>query len=195
MALARLLNKPYRRNLLNKVRLFSNDAGSTKSDEILVDEFNDRGVLTLNRPKVLNAVSLNMIQKILRTLVKWQDTKSLVIIKGAGDKSFSAGGDLKALFKTSSDLIPLVFQTHYMTNQLIHTYKIPYVALIDGITMGAGAGVSVHGSYRIATERTVFAMPEVAVGLLPDVGGTYILPRVRNKLGVYMALTGFKLTG
>jgi 3-hydroxyisobutyryl-CoA hydrolase len=93
------------------------------------------------------------------------------------------------------DFCKKLFRQVYQMNGLIGSYKIPYLALIDGITMGGGVGVSVHGKYRIATERTVFAMPETAVGLFPDVGASYFLSRMPGKLGLFLGMTGFRLKG
>uniref|UniRef100_A0A8C6XGR0 3-hydroxyisobutyryl-CoA hydrolase n=1 Tax=Naja naja TaxID=35670 RepID=A0A8C6XGR0_NAJNA len=143
------------------------------SAEVLLEKRGCAGIITMNRPKVLNALTLSMIRQIYPQLKKWeQDPETyLILIKGAGEKVFCAGGDIKG------------------------TCKKPYVALIDGITMGGGVGLSVHGHFRVATERTVFAMPETAIGLFPDVGGGYFLPRLPGKLGYFLALTGFRLRG
>uniref|UniRef100_A0A8C1CXE7 3-hydroxyisobutyryl-CoA hydrolase n=1 Tax=Cyprinus carpio carpio TaxID=630221 RepID=A0A8C1CXE7_CYPCA len=147
---------------------------STKAgSEVLFEKVGNAGVITLNRPKALNALNLTMIRHIYPQLKKWdKDSETdLVIIKGAGDKAFCAGGDIRG------------------------TYQKPYVALIDGITMGGGVGLSIHGRFRVATEKTLFAMPETGIGLFPDVGGGYFLPRLQGKLGLFLALTGFRLKG
>lgn len=129
-------------------------------------------------------------------LKPWESTKELVIIKGAGDKSFCAGGDVRAVVEGGTcDASKNFFREEYTMNALIGAYKIPYIAIIDGITMGGGVGLSVHGKYRVATERTMFAMPETAIGLFPDVGGSYFLPRLEGKLGLYLGLTGHRLKG
>ncbi|KAF5295068.1 hypothetical protein FQA39_LY13219 [Lamprigera yunnana] len=156
------------------------------------------GVITLNRPKSLNALSLSMIEQILSKLIKWEKDKKLVIIKGAGERAFCAGGDVRLMAK---DCLKggrtgiNIFRTQYMTSGCIGRYKIPYVALIDGVVMGGGVGLSIHGHYRIATEHTLFAMPEVAIGLIPDVGASYFFPRLQGNLGTYLALTGYRLKG
>lgn len=160
----------------------------------------DKGVITLNRPKALNALNLSMVEKIYPTLKKWETRKKLVIIEGTGDKAFCAGGDVKSMaLSLMNDNNPYIaihfFDKEYRLNHLIGTYKIPYVALINGVTMGGGVGLSVHGKYRVATERTLFAMPETAIGLVPDVGGSYFLPRLRGHLGLYLGLTGYRLKG
>lgn len=153
-------------------------------------------MIILNRPKALNAINLEMIRKIYKHLIKCETTKSLVIIKGTGEKSFCAGGDVRAVVEAgASEESKCFFRVEYTTNALIGNYKIPYIALIDGITMGGGVGLSVHGKYRVATERTLFAMPETAIGLFPDVGGSYFLPRLTGKLGLYLGLTGHRLKG
>lgn len=196
MILARSIKLPFRAMTTNNVRLLSTGAGTTTSDLVLAEEINDKGVLTLNRPKSLNALNFEMVQKVYEVLIKWQDTKSLVIVKGAGEKAFCAGGDVKGLVEAGDvDAGKKFFRNEYISNHLIGTYKIPYVALIDGVTMGGGVGISIHGKYRIATERTLFAMPETAIGLFPDVGGSYFLPRLQGKLGLYLGLTGFRLKG
>ncbi|XP_041056149.1 3-hydroxyisobutyryl-CoA hydrolase, mitochondrial isoform X2 [Carcharodon carcharias] len=158
------------------------------------------GIITLNRPKALNALNLSMIRQIYPQLKKWeQDNEtSLVIIKGAGEKAFCAGGDIRAVTeagKVGDRLAEDFFKEEYILNNAIGNCQIPYVALIDGITMGGGVGLSVHGHFRVATEKTLFAMPETGIGLFPDVGGGFFLPRLEGKLGLYLALTGFRIKG
>lgn len=173
----------------------------TSTDDVIIEQIGDKGVITLNRPKALNALDLSMIRKIHPQLKKWSNESSVkfVIIKGTGDKAFCAGGDIRAIAdaRTSSDKSVQrdFFREEYMLNNAIGTFKVPWIALIDGITMGGGVGLSVHGRYRVATEKTLFAMPETAIGLFPDVGGGYFLPRLPGKLGIYLALTGFRLKG
>ncbi|XP_058798102.1 3-hydroxyisobutyryl-CoA hydrolase, mitochondrial [Phymastichus coffea] len=171
-----------------------------EENDVLFEDVGKSGVITLNRPKALNALNLSMVQKIFPVLKKWESTKDLVIIKGIGDKAFCAGGDVKSIVLPlskpfGSKLGENFFREEYTLNHLIGTYKKPYVALIHGITMGGGVGLSVHGKYRIATEKTLFAMPETAIGLFPDVGGTYFLPRLQGKLGMFLGLTGYRLKG
>lgn len=180
---------------LKSIRRMANIAQPSTSF-VLSEEINDKGVLTLNRPKALNAVNYEMVEKVHDQLSQWQKTKTLILIKGAGEKSFCAGGDVRSLVEASDPSLGRnFFRTEYITNHMIGTLKIPYVALIDGITMGGGVGLSVHGRYRVATEKTLFAMPETAIGLFPDVGGSYFLPRLAGKLGLYLALTGARLKG
>lgn len=174
----------------------SSHAGS----EVLLEKVGIAGVITLNRPKALNALNLPMIRHIYPQLKKWEKDSEidLVIIKGAGGKAFCAGGDIRAVTdagKVGDPLAQDFFKEEYMLNNAIGTYTKPYVALIDGITMGGGVGLSVHGRFRVATEKTLFAMPETAIGLFPDVGGGYFLPRLQGRLGLFLALTGFRLRG
>ncbi|PSN41571.1 3-hydroxyisobutyryl-CoA hydrolase [Blattella germanica] len=171
---------------------------SGEESDVIFQSVNNKGVITLNRPKALNALNLQMVRKIYPTLKKWEQEKSMVIIKGAGEKAFCAGGDVRALAEAGlkgNHIGKTFFKEEYTLNGLIGTYCIPYVALIDGITMGGGVGLSVHGPYRVATERTVFAMPETTIGLFSDVGGSYFLSRLGGKLGLYLAVTGYRLKG
>lgn len=169
---------------------------SSAEDTVLAEEKNNAGIITLNRPKALNAINLDMVKQIYKSAVKFEKEKDLVIIKGAGEKSFCAGGDVVAVVKNgASESSKSFFREEYTLNHLIGNYKIPYVAIIDGITMGGGVGLSVHGRYRVATEKTMFAMPETAIGLFPDVGGGHFLPRLQGKTGLYLGLTGFRLKG
>ncbi|XP_065696391.1 3-hydroxyisobutyryl-CoA hydrolase, mitochondrial isoform X1 [Patagioenas fasciata] len=168
--------------------------------EVLLEKRGGAGIITLNRPKALNALNFSMIQQIYPQIKTWEKDPEtfLIIIKGTGGKAFCAGGDIKAITdagKAGSRLAQDFFRAEYSLNNAIGTCKKPYVALIDGITMGGGVGLSVHGHFRVATEKTVFAMPETAIGLFPDVGGGYFLPRLSGKMGCFLALTGFRLKG
>ncbi|HEY0834897.1 MAG TPA: enoyl-CoA hydratase/isomerase family protein [Azospirillum sp.] len=157
------------------------------------------GVITLNRPKALNALTLEQIRQIDPALRRWAAAPSVavVVIEGAGEKAFCAGGDIRALYDASTagdeGFLADFYREEYTLNRRIKTYAKPYVALIDGITMGGGVGLSVHGRYRVATERTLFAMPETGIGFFPDVGGTYFLPRCPGRIGLYLGLTGARL--
>uniref|UniRef100_A0A8C0IRD5 3-hydroxyisobutyryl-CoA hydrolase n=1 Tax=Chelonoidis abingdonii TaxID=106734 RepID=A0A8C0IRD5_CHEAB len=168
--------------------------------EVLLEKRGCAGVITLNRPKALNAFNLSMIRQIYPQLKTWEKDPEtfLIIIKGTGGKAFCAGGDIRVITdagKVGDRLAQDFFREEYTLNNAIGTCQKPYVALIDGITMGGGVGLSVHGHFRVATEKTVFAMPETAIGLFPDVGGGYFLPRLPGKIGYYLALTGFRLKG
>ncbi|XP_072028334.1 3-hydroxyisobutyryl-CoA hydrolase, mitochondrial-like [Amphiura filiformis] len=190
---------PARRSrlLLRHLRAMSS---GTAADEVILEKNKNAGVITLNRPKALNALNLSMIRTIYPKLQEWNSDPgtSMVIIKAAGGKAFCAGGDIKAVTdagKVGDSLAVNFFREEYILNHAIGTLKKPYVAFIHGITMGGGVGLSVHGKFRVATEKTLFAMPETAIGLFPDVGGGYFLPRLPGKLGLYLALTGYRLKG
>ncbi|XP_035879065.1 3-hydroxyisobutyryl-CoA hydrolase, mitochondrial isoform X2 [Phyllostomus discolor] len=165
--------------------------------EVLLERKGCAGVITLNRPKNLNALNLNMIRQIYPQLKTWeQDPETfLIIIKGTGAKAFCAGGDIIEIVKGNQKISQNFFREEYMLNNAIGSCQKPYVAFIHGITMGGGVGVSIHGHFRVATEKSLFAMPETAIGLFPDVGGGYFLPRLQGKLGYLLALTGFRLKG
>lgn len=111
------------------------------------------------------------------------------------DKSFCAGGDVRALVEEPHVNGHAFFREEYTLNHYTAVYRIPYIAIINGITMGGGVGLSVHGKYRIGTEKTMFAMPETIIGLYPDVGGSHFLPRLQGALGMYLGLTGIRLKG
>ncbi|KAL1284714.1 3-hydroxyisobutyryl-CoA hydrolase [Trichinella pseudospiralis] len=170
------------------------------ASEVLFHESNGKLLVTLNRPNALNALNVNMAKIMFEKLKKTNTDNStkMVILKGAGGKAFCAGGDIRALalsIKNNDGLVEEFFREEYKLNYLIGTFRVPFVSLIDGIVMGGGVGLSVHGTFRVATERTVFAMPETAIGLFPDVGGSFFLPRLNNKLGFYLGLTGARLRG
>lgn len=163
--------------------------------------FHRRGALAeveMTRPKALNALTLGMIEEFDPKLRAWRDDPGIaaVAIKGQGEKAFCAGGDVRAVWESGKQGGPLTrifFWKEYCLNRLIHAFPKPYIGLIDGITMGGGVGLSVHGSHRIAGDRTMVAMPETAIGFFPDVGATWVLPRLEGEIGVYMALTGARL--
>ncbi|XP_038223037.1 3-hydroxyisobutyryl-CoA hydrolase, mitochondrial isoform X2 [Zerene cesonia] len=165
----------------------------TQEQDVLFENLNNAGIITLNRPKALNSLNASMVTKLLQQLQEWMNAKSLVIVKGAGEKAFCAGGDVKAAIDKIEG--PKFFYTEYNVNYLIGKYKVPYIAFMNGITMGGGLGLSVHGRYRVATEKTLIAMPETKIGLFPDVGGSYFLPRLPVNLGLYLGLTGDRLKG
>jgi enoyl-CoA hydratase len=167
--------------------------------EIFFEREGAAGLVTLNRPKALNAVTHNMVRLLSAQLAAWaiDDAVTRVIVRAAGEKAFSAGGDLRALYdaalagrqKDSLDF----WRDEYALNTAIKNYRKPYIALIDGIVMGGGVGVSVHGSHRVAGDKFTFAMPEVGIGFFPDVGATWFLPRMPGELGAWCALTGDRL--
>ncbi len=154
--------------------------------------------ITLNRPEALNALTLEMALLLHERLSDWaaDDTVRAVVVRGAGDRAFCAGGDIRVLYDAKRDGAPLTrdfFRSEYRLNHLVYHYPKPYVALIDGIAMGGGVGLSVHAGTRVASEATMFAMPETGIGLFPDVGGSYFLPRCPGAIGMYLALTGARL--
>jgi enoyl-CoA hydratase len=167
--------------------------------DILLERRGTAGVITLNRPAALNAVNMIMVRALRDALERWRhdDTVSRVVVTAAGGKAFSAGGDLRAIYDAGSSgrqQESLGFwREEYALNAAIRHYPKPYVALIDGIVMGGGVGVSVHGSHRVAGDRFDFAMPEVGIGFFPDVGATWFLPRLPGEIGTYCALTGARL--
>ncbi|WP_439814675.1 enoyl-CoA hydratase/isomerase family protein [Zavarzinia sp. CC-PAN008] len=158
------------------------------------------GIVTLNRPKALNALTRDMVLLMAQQLELWakDDGVKLVVVVGAGDKAFCAGGDIRALHdsgKAGDGYAAAFYADEYRLNTQIKRYPKPYVALVDGICMGGGVGVSVHGTWRVVTEKTLFAMPETGIGLFPDVGGSYFLPRLPGQVGMYLGLTGARLKG
>nr|CAD7587765.1 unnamed protein product [Timema genevievae] len=173
------------------IKRISERLTSSLAKDVLIETSTTKGVITLNRPNSLNALTLSMIEKLSTTLKSWEKEKSLMIIKGYGSRAFCAGGDMKEALKNKAEMA----QKFYTLVKHISEYQIPYVSLIDGITMGGGAGLSVHGRFRVATERTVFAMPESTIGHFPDVGASYFLPRLAENLGYYLGLTGNRLNG
>jgi enoyl-CoA hydratase/carnithine racemase len=159
------------------------------------------GRIQLNRPKALNALDLTMVQLAHIALDDFAADPEVhaVVIEAAGDRAFCAGGDVRAIraqgMAGEAEPIRAFFAAEYALNQAIADLPKPYVALIDGLCLGGGIGVSVHGSHRIATEHAAFAMPETAIALFPDIGATYFLPRMPGALGMYLALTGARVTG
>lgn len=167
--------------------------------EILFDRRGAAGIVTLNRPHALNSLTQTMIRQLRTKLNTWRDDPAVsrVVVIAAGERAFSAGGDLREIYdlgragRYSEALV--FFREEYELNAVIKGYPKPYIALIDGIVMGGGVGISVHGSHRIAGDRFLFAMPEVGIGFFPDVGGTWFLPRLAGEIGTYCALTGERL--
>jgi enoyl-CoA hydratase len=153
------------------------------------------GLLTLDRPAALNALTHGMINALAASLADWRgdDDIKAVAIRGSGDRAFCAGGDIRAVQQAvlaGTDEGARLLRDEYHLNALIGAYPKPYVALLHGIAMGGGAGVSVHGRYRLADAGLNFAMPETAIGFIPDVGSSYFLSRCPGEMGMYLALTG-----
>jgi len=171
------------------------------SDEILLGRDGGAATLTINRPKALNALTLDNYRRFAPALRGWAADPSVhaVVVRGAGERAFCAGGDVRAIYEAgrgiSGDraLTSIFFREEYELIRRIHRYPKPYVALIDGITMGGGAGVSVNGAFRVATERAMLAMPETGIGLFPDVGATRFLNLCPGQIGRYLGLTGARV--
>jgi 3-hydroxyisobutyryl-CoA hydrolase len=157
----------------------------------------------LNRPKKLHSLNGSMIRKIVPRLQEWakSDMANVIVLKGSGPKAFCAGGDVAELAKWNTEgpegqqRSTDYFALEYKLDHYIATYKKPVVAFMDGITMGGGVGLSVHAPFRIATEKTVFAMPETTIGFFPDVGASFFLPKMNGATGTYLALTSDRLKG
>lgn len=164
--------------------------------EIICEVRGAAGVVILNRPKALNALSLTMVRELARALDAWEHDPQVtrVVVTSTSEKAFSAGGDIRHLHDLGRerrfDEMLAFWREEYILNARIKNYPKPYVAVIDGIVMGGGVGISLHGSHRIAGGRYLFAMPEVGIGFFPDVGATYALPRLPDAAGIYLALTG-----
>ncbi len=171
----------------------------TSQSEILFERRGAAGIVTLNRPQALNAVTLGMVRALRTQLDTWHDDPAVtrVIVTGAGDKAFSAGGDIRQIYDLGragkQDEALDFFREEYQLNTVIKKYRKPYISLYDGIVMGGGIGLSIHGSHRVAGDRFLFAMPEVNIGFFPDIGATWFLPRMPGELGAYCAVTGERL--
>src|SRR5579864_4074076 len=171
------------------------------ADDILFGRDGGVATVTLNRPQQLNAFTLGMYRRFDPMLRQWAADPAVhaVVIQGADGRAFCAGGDIRAIYEAGRgiagdpSLTSVFFREEYQLIRRIHRYPKPYIALIDGIAMGGGAGVSVNGAYRIATERAMFAMPETGIGLFPDVGATRFLTLCPGHIGRYLGLTGSRL--
>ena len=157
------------------------------------------GHILLNRPKALNALTKEMCQALRGQLKQWQKDKHIkaVIIQGEGERAFCAGGDIRSLYYEGKDNPQAAldfFRHEYRMNASIYHFDKPYISFLDGITMGGGAGVSMHGSHRVATERLLYAMPETGIGFFPDIGAGYFLSRMTERIGHYLGLTGERIS-
>jgi enoyl-CoA hydratase/carnithine racemase len=173
-------------------------AGAMPDDELLVEIRAGVATVTLNRPAALNALTLGMLKTLAARLDQWEKDEGvrMVVLRGAGEKAFCAGGDVRALyesFKSGKRGHQEFFEIEYALDYRIHTYPKTVVALMDGIVMGGGMGISQGAKVRIVGDRTRMAMPETAIGLFPDVGGSYFLSRLPGALGVYLGLAGATL--
>ncbi|MFD7788852.1 enoyl-CoA hydratase/isomerase family protein [Streptomyces nojiriensis] len=171
------------------------DPRAEDADTVLFHTDGRTGVVTLNRPRAINALTHPMVIRIDETLAAWAADPAVqqVLIRGAGERGLCAGGDIRAIHddaKAGNTASAGFWRDEYRLNARIARYPKPYVALMDGITMGGGVGVAAHGSVRIVTERSRVAMPETGIGFVPDVGGTYLLGRAPGELGTHLALTG-----
>lgn len=168
------------------------------TDQIITETLGNLGIITLNRPKALNALTEEMCEAMTTVMQQWakDDKIGAVLVQGSGDRAFCAGGDIILLHdsgKAGDQRAESFWRTEYALNDLIQRYNKPYIALIDGIVMGGGVGLSVHGRLRVAGDKTLFAMPETGIGYFPDVGGTYFLPRLGTEIGNWLGLTGARL--
>jgi enoyl-CoA hydratase len=169
---------------------------AASSDAVLFRTEGRAAYLTLNRPKAINALTHAMVLEISSALAAWQedDSVELVVVTGAGERGLCAGGDIRAVREAVIAGTPRAaaefWRDEYLLNFTISRYPKPYVAIMDGIVMGGGVGISAHGSVRVVTERSLVAMPETGIGFVPDVGGTYLLSRAPGELGTHLALTG-----
>ena len=175
-------------------------AAEIAGNELVVAREGLAGVLRLNRPKALNALTLDMTRGIAAALDAFESDPgvSLVLLEGAGERGLCAGGDIRGLYesaKAGGDLGPVFWREEYILNARIPELPKPYVAYMDGLVMGGGVGLSAHGANRIVTEKTRMGMPEVGLGFFPDVGGTWLLSRAPGEIGTYFALTGQTMTG
>lgn len=154
--------------------------------------------ITLNRPQALNALTLDMAERMTARLRQWASDPSVgtILIDGAGDRAFCAGGDIRALYdaaKTGSPLPAQFWATEYRLDVLIARYPKPVVVIMDGVVMGGGVGISAHAAHRVVTERSAVAMPEVGIGYFPDIGASFLLARSPGFAGTYLALTGDRI--
>lgn len=171
------------------------------TSEILLAERGALGRITLNRPKAINSLTLGMVREITTALEEWRgdDRIKAVLIEGAGERGLCAGGDVRALYdaaKAGDESVPKDFWSEeYRLNASLPHYPKPIVSFMDGICMGGGVGIAAHDSHRVVTERSKVGMPEVGIGFIPDVGGTYLLSRTPGELGTHVALTAAPITG
>ncbi len=164
------------------------------SEDLIFSVNNQIGLITLNRPKALHALTHEMILLLSQQLNIWNEDPKIhaIVIQSTASRAFCAGGDVRKLYELgleNPDLPLVFFRDEYRLNQQIHQLKKPYIAFMDGLTFGGGVGISLHGSYPIASERFVFAMPETSIGFFPDIGASYLLSKY-SALGLYLGLTG-----
>jgi enoyl-CoA hydratase len=177
----------------------SSKTGADNHNEVLFERRGRLGVITLNRPQAVNALTAGMVGALLEQLTAWayDDGVATVLVRGAGERGLCAGGDIVAIYEdifAGGGQTADFWQTEYRVNSLIARYPKPYVALMDGLVLGGGVGISAHGSVRVVTERTRMGMPETTIGFAPDVGGTLLLSRAPGEAGTHAALTGAHLS-
>ncbi len=174
----------------------------TQTQDVIFSELSgvggNLGVITLNRPAALNSLNHAMIHAIHQSLDVWSKSPDIkaVVIQAVEGRAFCAGGDIRLVYEKAKQSNPDMtdfFYDEYHLNRAIFHFPKPYIALLDGITMGGGVGISIHGSHRVVTDRVLFAMPETGIGFFPDVGGTYFLPRLPHAAGYYLGLTGARI--
>src|SRR5246127_4181135 len=173
---------------------------AAEEGDLIVRREGSAGIIRLNRPRAINAVTLEMFRGVDKALDQFEAEAavSLVLLEGAGDRGLCAGGDIRALYDSSQvkgDLGKILWREEYILNARIAKFPKPYVAFMDGIVMGGGVGLSAHSAHRVVTERTKLAMPEVGLGFFPDVGGTWLLSRSPGEIGTYFGLTGQTMNG
>jgi len=171
---------------------------ATPKDEVLIRREGRAGRITMNRPRALNALTHAMVAPIWDALQGWRDDAGveLVLLDGSGERALCAGGDVRALYDSrsaGSGAARAFWRDEYRLNALIGRYDKPYVAIQDGIVMGGGIGLSAHARHRIVTERSRLAMPETGIGLIPDVGGSWLLAHAPGEAGLYLGLTGAEM--
>jgi enoyl-CoA hydratase len=166
-------------------------------DSLLHQVVGTVGIAVLNRPAVLNVIDMKLIKALHKQLETWRCDQAItaVLVRGAGERAFCAGGDVRAVYEHRGDdaFMHEVYHVEYILDDAIGRYSKPYIALMSGIVMGGGCGISVHGSHRVVTETTQLAMPECRIGLFPDIGASYFLARCPGELGLYLALTGARI--
>jgi enoyl-CoA hydratase len=178
----------------------ANGDGEPAGAEVLFERRGHLGVMTLNRPRAVNALNAGMVAAMLEQLTAWADDDGVatVLVHGAGERGLCAGGDIVAIYRdmpAGGTRTAAFWQDEYRLNSLIAGYPKPYVAFMDGLVLGGGVGISAHGSVRVVTERTRTGMPETTIGFVPDVGGTWLLAKSPGEGGTHAALTGAHLSG
>ena len=178
-----------------------NEQATATGKTIAADRDGRIGRIRLSRPSALNALDVGMVRAMHAALDLWRNEPLVhaVVVESADPRAFCSGGDVRAIrefaLAGNDAAIHDFFSAEYALNGAIAAYPKPYVALVDGICMGGGIGISVHGSARVASEHALFAMPETAIALFPDIGASHVLPRLPGALGVWLALTGTRLAG